>query len=295
MYFKGNPVGKLVLQVAPTGMVPTLQDNPHLPITPDAIAEDVCRCYELGVSVAHIHARDEQGRPTPSKDIYAEIISKIRERCPGIVVCASTSGRTGATREQRAEVLDLGPEMASLTLGSVNFFNRPSLARTDDARFLAAQMPRLGVKPEIEVFEPGFINMAQYLAKKGLLDLPLHFNLMLGSLGSIPADVRDLSYLVDSLPPDSTWCAAGIGRFQTQVAAAAILMGGHVRIGLEDSIYYNCERKELATNAMLVKRVVALACELDREIASPAEARELLDLEVAEVRGGGTGESLKAA
>ena len=134
------------------------------------------------------------------------------------------------------------------------------------------------ILPELEIFEPGFINTAKYLASHGFLKKPLHFNLLLGSLGSMPAEIRDLCFLVDSLPPKSTWSATGIGRFQTQINAAAILMGGHVRVGLEDSIYFRYQNKELATNTKLVKRIVNLAHELGREIATPKEARKILGL-----------------
>jgi 3-keto-5-aminohexanoate cleavage enzyme len=134
------------------------------------------------------------------------------------------------------------------------------------------------VLPELEIFESGFINTANYLAKNGDLKQPMHFNLLLGSLGSIPADMKDLVYLVGSLPPDSTWSATGIGRFQTRINVASMLMGGHVRVGIEDSIYHNYPRKELATNELLVKRIVRLAKDLGREIATPDEAREILGI-----------------
>ena len=135
-----------------------------------------------------------------------------------------------------------------------------------------------GILPELEIFEPGFINMAKYLAKKGYLEKPLHFCLLLGSLGSIPANISDLAYLVQLLPTRSNWSATGIGRFQTQINIAAILMGGHVRVGIEDSIFYNYPAEELATNKKLIERVVRIAKELNRKIASPNEAREMLGL-----------------
>lgn len=144
---------------------------------------------------------------------------------------------------------------------------------------LATLMKERNILPELEIFEPGFINTAKYLVKKGLIRKPLHFCLLLGSLGSIPANISDLSYLVQSLPTESNWSAAGIGRFQTQITTAAILMDGHVRIGIEDSIYYNYHaKKELATNTKLVERIVRLAKELNREIATPSEARDILGI-----------------
>jgi 3-keto-5-aminohexanoate cleavage enzyme len=168
--------------------------------------------------------------------------------------------------------------MASLTMGCVNFSNSSSVNSLDTIKSLASAMKDKRVKPELEIFEPGFVNTAKYLAEKGFLKPPLHFNLLLGSLGNIPAGFKDLAYLVESLPQGSTWSATGIGRFQTQIIVAAILMGGHVRVGLEDSIYYDYRTRELTTNEELVKRVVRIAKELGRDIATPREAREILGI-----------------
>jgi 3-keto-5-aminohexanoate cleavage enzyme len=175
--------------------------------------------------------------------------------------------------------LDLQPEMASLTLGSLNFPQHPSVNSMETIKRIATAMKERGILPELEIFEPGFINTAKYLARKGYLKKPLHFCLLLGSLGSIPANISDLTYLAQLLPPKSSWSATGIGRFQVQINVASILMGGHVRVGIEDSIYYNYPGKELATNTKLVERIVRIAKDLDREIATPKEARELLGLE----------------
>ncbi|MCW3974639.1 MAG: 3-keto-5-aminohexanoate cleavage protein, partial [Candidatus Bathyarchaeota archaeon] len=260
------------------GMIPTKNDTPYVPITPDEIAEDTHKVYELGVSVVHVHARDEQGKPTYKKEVYRKIISKIRKKCPDIIICASTSGRIHPQVEHRGEVLDLNPEMASLTVGSLNFPKYASVNSLETIMTLASMMKEKEILPELEIFESGFINTAKYLAKKKFLNPPLHFTLLLGSLGSMPADLRDLAYLVDSLPPGSTWSATGIGRFQTQINVAAILMGGHIRVGIEDSIYYHYPKRDLATNEKLVKRIVNIAEILGRDIANPDEAREILGL-----------------
>lgn len=259
-------------------MVPQKSDTPHVPITPEEIARDTYEAYRLGASVVHVHARDERGNPTHRKEVYSRIFSLIREKCPDIVICASTSGRTDRDLGHRTEVLELRPDMASLTLGSVNFLKQPSINTLEDISALARRMGERGVKPELEVFEPGFIQVAEYLLVKGLLHPPLHFNLLLGARGSVPAEMRDLVYLADSLPADSTWSAAGIGRYQSRVNTAAILMGGHVRVGLEDALHYDPGRQVLATNGQLVRRIATIAGDLGREIASPAEAREILGL-----------------
>ena len=268
----------MIIQLAPTGMIPQKGDNQHVPITPEEIAEDVSQCYRLGVSVVHVHARHNDGKPAFEKEIYEEIFEKIRRECPEIIICASTSGRIFRNIEERSQVLDLKPEMATLSVGAVNFASNPSFNTMDSVKFLAGRMRELGIKPELEIFEPGFINTALYLAKKGHLMYPLHFNLLLGSLGSIPAGLRDLVYLVDSIPEGNTWAATGIGRFQIQINTAAIIMGGHVRVGLEDAIYHHHATREPATNEKLVKRVVRIAHEVGREIATPKEARRILGL-----------------
>ncbi|MFX1521652.1 MAG: 3-keto-5-aminohexanoate cleavage protein [Promethearchaeota archaeon] len=270
---------KLVITVAPTGMIPTKKDTPNVPITPNEISEDIYEAYKLGASIAHVHARDEFGKPTYKKERYKQIFSEIKKKCPDIIICASTSGRVDPQVEHRGEVLDLLPEMASLTMGSLNFPKYPSVNPMETIKKLAKMMNDREIKPELEIFEAGFINTAKYLVRKGYLKKPLHFCLLLGSLGSISANLSDLTYLVSSLPSESIWSATGIGRFQTQINVAAILMGGHVRVGVEDSIYYNYPDRELATNANLVKRIVRIAKDLNREIATPAEAREMLGLD----------------
>ncbi len=273
------PVDKLIITLAPTGMIPTKTQTPYVPITPEEIAADTYEAYKLGASVVHVHARDEEtGKPTCDKAVFEKIFKEIKRKCPDIIICATTSGRTDPQVEHRAEVLDLYPDLASLTCGSMNFPQHPSVNPMPTIEKLATLMKERNILPELEIFEPGFINTAKYLFKKGYLKKPLHFCLLLGSLGSIPAGINDLAYLTNSLPTESNWAATGIGRFQTQINAAALLMGGHVRIGIEDSIYYNYPTQELATNAKLVERIVKVAKELGREIATPKEAREILGL-----------------
>jgi uncharacterized protein (DUF849 family) len=225
-----------------------------------------------------VHARDQNGKPTYEKAVFEKIFKEIKRKCPDIIICATTSGRVHPQVEHRAEVLDLYPEIASLTLGSLNFPQHPSVNPMETIKKLASLMRERNILPELEIFEPGFINIAKYLVRKGYLKKPLHFCLLLGSLGSIPAGIDDLAYLVHSLPSESNWSATGIGRFQVQINAASILMGGHVRVGLEDSVYFHYPAQELATNTKLVERITRIAKELNREIASPSETREILGL-----------------
>jgi len=269
---------KLIITLAPTGMIPTKDQTSYVPLTPEEIVADTYEAYKMGVSIVHVHARDAEGKPTHEKAVFEKIFKEIRKKCPDIIICATTSGRVSPQVEHRAEVLDLQPEMASLTLGSLNFPRHPSVNSMETIQKLATIMNEKKVLPELEIFEPGFINTAKYLVRKGYLKNPLHFCLLLGSLGSMPASINDLCFLVQSLPPGSNWSATGIGRFQTQINAGAILMGGHVRVGIEDSIYYNYPKEEFATNPKLVARIVRIAEELNREIATPKEARKILGL-----------------
>lgn len=278
MYVEGNHPEKLMIQLAPTGMINSKKENPDLPISPKEIVNDTRTAYKLGASGVHVHAREADGSPSYRLEVYQEILEGIKKKCPDMIICVSTSGRVDQNIKHRSEVLELKPDMASLTLGSVNFQKYPSSSKPEDVKFLAQKIYEHNIKPEIEIFEPGLINMAKYLLLKGYLKPPLHFNLFMGSLGSISADFKDLVYLEGLLPEGSTWGGTGIGRFQFQINTAAILMGGHVRVGLEDAIYYSHQTKELATNKELMQRIVKIAGELGREIASPQEARRILGL-----------------
>jgi uncharacterized protein (DUF849 family) len=276
---EGSP---LIVNVALTGMVPTKADNPALPVTPEEIAADAARCHEAGASIVHLHARDDEGRPTYRKDVYARIVAAVRERCPDVIVCVSTSGRTFRAFEERSEVLDLSgdlaPEMASLTLGSLNFPTQASVNDPDMIRRLAERMRERGIAPELEVFDLGMIDYARFLLDRGILEPPLYFNILLGSLGTLSATPLHLATAVAALPAEATWAAAGIGRFQLQTNAMAIAMGGNVRVGLEDNLWMDIAKERPATNLDLVRRLVRLAEAIERPVASPDEARRLIGL-----------------
>jgi len=267
---------KLIITVAPTGSVPTKALTPHVPVTPEEIAETAVRCREAGASVFHVHARDAAARPTLDPDVFARIFEWVTAHTD-LVVQISTGGRAGMDPEARvAAVRRLRPEMASLTTGSMNFPDRVYANPFDEIEYLAAAMQEAGSKPEMEIFEPGMIANALLLVEKGLATPPLHFDFVLGSRGSLPASPRNLLFLSESIPPGATWTVAGIGRWQLPLAAQAIVMGGHVRVGLEDNLYYR--KGELATNEQLAARVARVAAELGRPVATPAEAREILRL-----------------
>ncbi len=277
-----TPYPKLIVNAAITGMVPSRDDTPHVPLTPEEIIKDAIQCVRAGASILHLHARDEFGEPTYRKELYAQMIQGIRAVCPEVVLCVSTSGRVHNTFECRSEVLDLDgglkPDMGSLTMGSLNFPGQASINTPDMIERLALKMKERGIVPEIEVFEPGMINTVKVLMKKGVLQKPFYMNILLGSLYSAPASLFDLSCLIKALPGCVHWGATGIGKFQLKINMAAILMGGHVRVGLEDNIYYDNDRRELATNEQLIERIGRLSSEIGREVATPIEAREIIGL-----------------
>ncbi len=277
-----TPYSKLIINAAMTGMIPTKKDNPHVPVSVDQIIEDAVNCYKAGASIVHVHARDNQQKPTYEKEIYAQIIEGIRSQCSDVIICATTSGRVHNTFEKRSQVLelsgDLKPDMGSLTMGSLNFPKQASVNTPEMIERLALKMKENGIVPEIEIFETGMISTSKVMIKKGILKAPFYFNLLFGSVYSIPATMFDLSYMVKSLPPDVNWAAAGIGKFQLKINFASVLMGGNVRVGLEDNLFYNQENKELATNEMLISRVSKFANEIGRKVATAQEARDMLGI-----------------
>ncbi|MDR3565952.1 MAG: 3-keto-5-aminohexanoate cleavage protein [Negativicutes bacterium] len=260
---------KLIITVAPTGNVPTKSLTPHVPVTAAEIAEDVLACYERGASVAHIHARDEEGMPTSELAFFAEIVRAIEATgCP-IIKQISTGARAGKSAEARAAALMLGQPSASLATGSSNF---PRTANLNDpvlVEHLAKTMFAQNTKPEIEIFDAAMINNAVQLHKAGLIKAPLHFNLVLGVKGSLPATPKNLFFLVESLPPDSVWGVSIIGPEHVNLSVIAMGLGGNVRVGVEDNLYYS--KGVLATNVALVERIANIARAMGREIATPAD------------------------
>jgi 3-keto-5-aminohexanoate cleavage enzyme len=275
-------VEKLIINFTPTGMIPTKEMTAHVPVTPEEIAEDVLRAAELGASMIHLHARSSDGIPSSSKDIYEKTIGLIRKENKEIIIGVSTSGRNCNHLEKRAEVLDikgdLKPDMASLTLSSLNFNKQASINEPDVIKALAQKMLDKGIKPELEVFDIGMINYAKYLIRKGLLKPPYYFNLLLGNIACAQANLLNVGIMLNELPENSIWALAGIGDYQNKMNSLAVVYGGNVRVGLEDNIWYDEERTQLATNEDLVKRVVDTAKAIGREIATPKEVRKMLNL-----------------
>jgi uncharacterized protein (DUF849 family) len=259
-------------------MVPTKEHTPHVPLTADELRADVAACRELGIAIVHLHGRDADGRPSHRAQDVAPLIAAVREVDPQLIVCVSCSGRHVSSVQERAEVLELAPDMASLTLGSNNFISQASVNPPGVIRELAARMQERGILPELEVFEPGMVAFGRRLVHEGLLTEPCYVNVLLGNLGTSPLSASALAAFHAEMPDTWTWALAGIGRHQLDACALAIALGGHVRVGLEDNIWFDHACTAPATNAALVGRVAELARLVDRPIATPAQAREQLGL-----------------
>lgn len=270
----------LIINACITGMIPTKNSTKFVPISTEEIIEDAIKVCDAGARIVHLHARDETGKPTYKAKTYEKIISSIKKQRPELICCTTTSGRGWSDFEKRAEVLELTgsskPDMASLTLGSLNFLSGASVNTISTIERLALKMKEKKIKPELEVFDYGMINIAKYLERHKILEGIKYFNIMLGNINTAQADIGNLSNMIKELPSNSIWASAGIGQYQLPMNTAAILAGGHVRVGIEDSIYYDYKKTKLASNEELVKRIVRIADELQRPIASFSQTKKLL-------------------
>jgi uncharacterized protein (DUF849 family) len=269
---------KVILTVATTGAWPTKADTPYVPLQPEEIADEVYACYQAGASMAHIHVRDDQDKASMNFEKFAQTVKLIRERCD-IVLNLTTSGGLGLSDEERMKpFVELKPEMASYDCGSMNwahssvFINSPSFLEK-----LGQTMKEVQVKPEIEVFDAGMVYNAEYYLKKGILDAPAHYQFVLGAPGGMTATVENLVFLKSLIPKDATWSALGIGKGHLPILYAALALGGNIRVGMEDNIFY--AKGVLAkSNAEFVERAKRIAGEMGKEIASPADTRKILGL-----------------
>ena len=277
-----NGVHKLIINFTPTGMIPTREMTPHVPLSPQEIIKDVLEARQYGISMVHLHARDQDGQPSCKKEIYAEIINGIRQVDQDLILCVSTSGRFSTEFEKRSDCLRLEglskPDMASLTLSSLNFNNEASINSPQTIQMLAKMMMEMGIKPELEAFDMGMINYAKYLCTRNLLEPPLYFNLILGNIACAQANILNLGMIINELPDGSIWSAGGVGDAQLKMNVCAMINGGGVRVGLEDNIWLTPKRDKLASNMDLLKRIYLISQSLELEIASPKEVRSYLGL-----------------
>lgn len=272
----------LIINLASTGLVPTREQTPYVPLSAEEVAADCVLCCAAGASMLHLHARAADGSPSCDREVFGDLVAAVRQRVPDAIIITTTSGRRAPEVEQRAASLTLEgeqkPDMASLTLGSLNFSTEASLSAPSTVMRLAAIMQERGIRPELEVFDLGMVNFAKILIDKGLIEPPFYFNILLGNPASAQASLLHLGTLVADLPAQSIWSVAGIGRHQALANALGVVVGHGVRTGLEDNLWLDDARVTLATNLQLVQRVAAQAAALGRPLARPDQVRSWLGL-----------------
>lgn len=261
----------IIINFCPTGMIPSKRTNPYVPESPAEIVEQVHEAFEMGITIAHLHARDQNGVPAWESQIYAKIFEGIREYCPGLIICGSTSGRNFPELEKRSALLELMPDMASLTLSSMNFINTASVNSPDIILGLLARMREYGVHPEFECFDMGMINYGNYLIRKGLAEPPYYWNILLGNIAGIQAKPLHMGMALAEIPGNHHIAFAGLGNDQLVAVSMAISQGLGVRIGLEDNIWLDQNRTIPARNIDLVRRVHQLIEIHGQSLLSSAE------------------------
>lgn len=269
---------KLIITAAICGAEVTKEHNPAVPYTVEEIQREALSAYKAGAAIIHLHVREDDGTPTQSKERFEKCMNAIREVCPDVIIQPSTGGAVGMSSDERLQPILLKPEMATLDCGTCNFGGDDIFVNTENMIIeFATRMKELGIKPECEVFDKGMIDMAKRLSKKGYIDKPMHFNMVMGVNGGIAGEPKDLQFMVDALPEGSTFTVSGVGRSQIAMNTMAILLGGHVRVGFEDNVNLT-KGVPAKSNGEFVERIVRIAKELGREIATPDEAREILGL-----------------
>lgn len=280
-----NPV---IITVAVTGAETTREQCAALPFTPMEIADETARSFEAGASIVHLHVRTDDGKPTQDQDRFAETIALIRKKCP-ILIEVTTGGAAGMSDEERLQPIPLRPPMASLDCGSCNFGDEVLLNSLPTMQFYARQMVKHDAKPTLECFDVGHIYNAAMLIERGILDPPYYFGLVLGVPGGIPATPRTLSFMVDCLPDKSLWTAIAVGgKASAVIHPLALALGGHVRVGFEDSVYLR-KGQVAGSNADLVRTVAELAEKMGREVADVSTTQKMLGIFVAPAPAKGTG------
>lgn len=269
---------KVIITAAISGAEVTQEMNPAVPYTVEQYIREAKLAHEAGAAIIHLHARFDDGTPTQDRERFRVIIDAIQAACPEVIIQPTTGGATGMSAEERLQPTELNPEMASLDCGTMNFGGDDIFVNTENMIIeFAARMNERGIKPELECFDKSQIDMALRLVRKGHIQPPLHFNFVLGVNGGATGTPRDLLFLKESLPEGATFTVTGVGRCQLDMNVMGMLLGGHVRVGFEDNLKYNRERNAIS-NAEFVERIVRIAKELNLEIATPAEARQILGM-----------------
>jgi 3-keto-5-aminohexanoate cleavage enzyme len=272
-YSKTNPTSLVdkIINFTPTG-TQTTRDNSFAPLLPNEIIEEVHSAYEVGISIVHLHARDEETKNTYKKEVYQKIIEGIKKHCPDLLICVSLTGRNFPEVEKRTEVLQLYPDMGSLTMSSLNFPSGASINQPETIIRLIEEMDKYGVQPEIECFDTGMLNYTNYIISKNILKPPYHINVILGNIYNGQCDFGTLSSIKSNLPANSYTCLGGIGSQQLKSTTYGLLDFDGIRIGLEDNLYY--KDKEKTTNIELLKRAHRIMNELDITHYTSNELRE---------------------
>jgi len=268
---------KLIITAAITGAELSKAQCPALPMTPEEQAAAAKEAVNAGASVIHLHVRDEQGRPSQKLEHFKASVEAIRRACKGNepVIQFSTGGAVGENIANRVAPLTLKPEMASFNLGTINFGEEIFVNTFSDMRALTKSFHENKIIPEFEIYEAGHLDNLKKLIKEGLLHPPFHCQFVLGVPGALSGEFSSLNFLIQNLPAQSTWAVAGIGRYELPLAVHSLVMGGHIRVGLEDNIFYS-KGMPAKSNAQLVERIVRIANEVGRPVANIAEARKLL-------------------
>lgn len=270
---------KLIITCAVTGAEVTKEQNPSVPYTVDEVVESAYQAHLAGASIIHLHARENDGKPSHRIERFKELIDGIRKKCPDVIIQVTTGGAVGMNRSERLTPTNLYPEMATLDCGTLNFGGDDIFVNTEnDIKYFAKELESKKIYKELECFEKGHIDTVLRLVKQGYISKPLHFSFVLGVNGGMSGETRDFIFMKDSIPEYATYSVAGVGKYEFPLAEQSIIFGGHVRVGLEDNLYI--EKGILApSNRALVEKVVSIANKYNREIASPNEARAILGME----------------
>lgn len=266
---------KTIINFCPTGMIPTKSLTPYVPVSPAEIIDQTHEAFESGITMVHLHARDEEGIPTYRSSIYREIFEGVRKHCPDLIICGSSSGRNWPEFEKRSELIELKPDMCSLTLSSLNFSRQASVNSPDMIVRLAEKMKQLGVIPELECFDMGMINYGLYLIRKNIIEGPHYWNLLFGNIAGFQPTLSQIGVAIQEIPKDHYIGLAGIGTAQLRVNSIAIAMGHGVRVGLEDNIWWDEQQSRLASNTELIKRIHLLMQVHGASLMTAGEFRKL--------------------
>lgn len=252
-------------------MVPMKSATPYVPVSPQEIIEQTHQAFELGITIAHLHARNDDQTPTHRAAVYNEIFEGVRKHCPSLIICSTTSGRNWTDFNKRSEVIELKPDMCSLTLSSLNFSNQASINSPDTIIQLANKIKDYGVNPELECFDLGMINYGKYLIKKNIIEGPFYWNLLFGNIAGFQGEINQIATALSEIPKEHHVALAGIGETQLPVNAIAIALGYGVRIGIEDNIWWDVTQKRLASNYELLERIHKLINVHNAELMSSEE------------------------